>query len=207
MPEQTASVVIDGTALYFRSREGRSERLDYEAFDRELRQGAARELGKPVAQFRPAMFLTTFDPQNDGQVKFLGFLRSRLAWEIETKPLWEADPLPKDAPWDRSERRSEFIRFDASIAFAVGRLVERRDLVIVCSDSFGLAAPLMAAAEYGDTRVVLAFFGHQLDPRWHGLLRDPSCRVQFWDLDDPIEPLFGREPAAARVHSPLSQLR
>lgn len=182
-----AAALIDGTALYFRSREGRGERLDYEALNRTLLERAK------VSSFDPALFFTTYDAQNEGQAKFLAFLRSRLHWKDEPRPVWDADPLPKDAPWERGERRNEFIRFDAPIAFALGRLVERRDIIIVVTDSFALEQPMLAASEYKNTEIVLAFLGHQLDPRWLSVVRGGDSSVQFWDLDESAESLFGRE--------------
>ena len=198
-----AAVLIDGTALYFRAREGRSEgeRLDYEELSRFLRTKAG------VSSFDPAIFFTTYDAQNEGQAKFLSFLRNRLQWEPETRPVWDADPLPKDASWERGERRNEFIRFDAPISFALGRLVERRDLVIVVTDSFGVEQPMLAATEYGNTKIVLAFFGQQLDPRWLPVLRTAEDRIEFWDFDDIAASLFGREPARRPTRSALMQLR
>lgn len=197
-----AAALIDGTALYFRSREGRSERLDYEALNRTLLNHG--QPGRPVAQaFDPALFFTTYDAQNEGQSKFLAFVQNRVRWTVEARPVWEADPLPKDAPWERGERRSEFIRFDASIAFALGRLVERRDRIIVVTDSFGLEQPMVAAAEYGDTEVVLAFFGRQLDPRWLSVIKEG--RIKFWDLDEHSQEVFGKE-APKRPMSGLSNL-
>ena len=198
-----AAVLMDGTALYFRGREGRSEptdRLDYEALQRELltRVGAS--------SFDPALFFTTYDPQNEGQGKFLTFLQNRLHWQVEKRPVWDADPLPKDAPWERSERRNEFIRFDAPISFALGRLLGRRNFVVVVTDSFALEQPMLAAADYGDTEIVLAFFGHQVDPRWLPTVKAENSPVPFWDLDESSEPLFGRERSLIRVKTALARL-
>jgi hypothetical protein len=181
-----AAALIDGTALYFRSREGRSERLDYEALARALQPNAASTLD-------PAVFFTTYDPQHEGQAKFLTFLQTRLRWKVETRPIWDADPLPRDAPWERSERRNEFIRFDSSIAFALGRLLERRDRIIVVSDSFALEQPMLAAAEYNQAEIVLAFFGRQLDQRWLPIVKTGDSKISFWDLDESTEALFGRQ--------------
>jgi hypothetical protein len=200
----SAAVLIDGTAIYFRAREGRSEgeRLDYEELSRYLRERAG------VPNFDPAIFFTTYDAQNEGQAKFLSFVRNRLQWEPETRPVWDADPLPKDAPWERGERRNEFIRFDAPIAFALGRLVDRKELVIVVTDSFAVEQPMLAASAYGKATIVLAFFGQQLDPRWLPVVRGGDNRIEFWDLDEISDSLFGREAAPRRpARSALMQLR
>lgn len=205
---RSAAALIDGTALYFKSREGRAERLDYEALNHRLQANTA-------LAFEPALFFTTYDAQHEGQAKFLTFLQTRLQWKVEARPVWEADPLPKEA-WERGDRRNEFVRFDASIAFALGRLVGRRNRIVVVTNSFALEQPMLAAAEYGQaippevkgnnklnipmikkseptTEVVLAFFGRQLDPRWLPILRGKESKIKFWDLEDDSKALFGRE--------------
>lgn len=198
-PMLRAAALIDGTALYFRSREGRSGRLDYEALNRILTEKAG------VSSFDPALFFTTYDAQNEGQAKFLNFLRTRIQWKDEPRPVWDADPLPKDAPWERTERRNEFIRFDAPIAFALGRLLDRRDKIVVVTDSFGLEQPLLAASEYREAAIVLAFFGRQLDQRWLPVLQ--RSRIDFWDLDDNSEALFGRDATPIVQGSTLANLK
>lgn len=198
---QRAAALIDGTALYFRSREGRSDRLDYEALDRVLAEKAG------VAAFDPSLFFTTYDAQNEGQAKFLTFLRTRLHWKDECRPVWDADPLPKDAPWERTERRNEFIRFDASLAFALGRLVDRRDRVVVVTDSFALEQPMLAAGEYQRAEIVLAFFGRQLDQRWLPVIQGGKTRIKFWDLDEYSQQIFGRESIAVRNPTMLAHLK
>jgi hypothetical protein len=198
---QRAAALIDGTALYFRSREGRSERLDYEALNRELQAKAG------VSAFDPALFFTTYDAQNEGQGKFLAFLRTRIQWKEETLPVWDADPLPDRAPWERSERRNEFIRFDSSIAFALGRLVDRRDRIVVVTDSFALEHPMLAASEYKAAEIVLAFFGRQLDPRWLPIVKGGDSKIKFWDLDESSQALFGRESTSpGRTSTSLAHL-
>jgi hypothetical protein len=156
--------------------------------------------------FDPVIFFTTYDAQNEGQAKFLAFLRSRLDWKIETRAVWDADPLPKDAPWERTERRNEFIRFDSSIAFALGRLLDRRHRIIIVTDSFALEQPMLAAAEYKRAEIVLAFFGSQLDPRWIPIIRGEDSKIRFWDLDQKSEALFDRAFANKRGTTTLSQL-
>ena len=204
MAPYRVAALIDGTALYFRSREGRSERLDYEALNRELLTRDANPRSQ-IASFEPALFFTTSDTQNEGQQKFLTFLQSRIRWTVEPRPVWDADPLPKDAPWERGERRNEFIRFDSSIAFALGRLLDRRQRIVVVTDSFALEQPMSAAAEYGSAEIVLAFFGRQLDPRWLPILKGSEVKIKFWDLDENSQSLFGRE-LPKRVATGLAQL-
>jgi hypothetical protein len=195
-----AAALLDGTALYFRGREGRGDaRLDYEALNDEL-------TAKAGANFDPALFFTTYDAHNEGQQKFLTFLQ-RLRWQVETLPIWDADPLPKDAPWERSDRRSEFIRFDSSIAFALGRLVGRRDKIVIVSDSFALAQPMLAAAEYDEAEIILAFFERQLDPRWLPILKGANCNITFWDLDEESAAIFGREYTNKRSATGLARLK
>lgn len=193
------ALLVDGTAVYFRSREGRStDRLDYEALNRVLLAEA------DTKAFDTALFFTTYDAQNEGQAKFLTFLRTRLEWEVEPRPVWEADPIPERARWERNER-NEFIRFDAAIAYALGRLIEQRDKVLIVTDSFALEHPMMVAAQHKTACVELAFFGRQLDPRWlpivtngnsrdgNGNSKDGKSKIEFLDLDKHSEALFGRE--------------
>src|SRR5262245_53678939 len=117
---RSSALLVDGTAVYFRSREVRGEdRLDYEALNRVLLTEAG------ASSFDPALFFTTYDAQNEGQQKFLAFLQTRLGWDPEPRPVWDADPIPDRARWDRSER-NEFIRFDAAIAYAIETLVDSR---------------------------------------------------------------------------------
>jgi hypothetical protein len=182
-----AALLIDGTAVYFRSREGRSEqRLDYEGLNRVLLAEAG------ISSFDPALFFTTYDAQNEGQAKFLTFIQTRLGWEPDPRPVWDADPLPERARWERTER-NEFIRFDTSIAYALGRLLERRSKIVIVTDSFALEHPMSIAAERGQTNIVLAFFGRQLDPRWLPIVRGGNSKIGFINLDDHSEALFGRE--------------
>jgi hypothetical protein len=207
MPTTRVAALFDGTALYFRSREiyPERERLDYEALSRELLRRPLQGKG-PASSFDPALFFTTFDPQNEGQAKFITFLHSRLHWRVEPRPVWDADPLPKDAPWERGAGRNEFVRFDAPIAFALGRLVDRCDRIVVVTDSFALEQPMSAAAQYGKAEIVLAFFGSQLDPRWMQVIRTSRGNVEFWDLDESPT-LFGGEPPPRSSRTALADLR
>lgn len=196
----STAVLIDGTALYFRSREARAERLDFEALASFLEKRSSPDLVELV------VFFSTFDDANEAQQKFLTFLRTRLRWDVELRPIWEADPLPRDAPWERSARRNEFVRFDAAISFAIGRLVDRYKRIVVVTDSFGVEQPIAAARALEHAQLVLAFFRHSLDPRWHTrLLTGSRGGVEFWDLDE-VPALFGRDPPEASVSSALRRI-
>lgn len=176
-PEKTAALLIDGTALYLRSKDIGIERLNYEALDRFLKQQLE------VRSFSPALFFTAFDPANEGQEKFLSFLKTRLGWFVEAIPIWKADASLRDS--NRSDRSGRDIRFDAYLSFALGRLVDRRDKIVLLSDSYGLAGVASEAATY-KTKIFLSFFGSQLDSRWHAHLFDQQS-VSWIDLDGERE--------------------
>lgn len=57
------------------------------------------------------------------------------------------------------------VRFDTQIAFALGRLAGEASKVVVISDSFALAGPILQSIDRG-TKVELAFFTEELDRRW-----------------------------------------
>ena len=155
--ERRPFFLVDGTAIYFRGREGRpnTQRLDYEGLNRILLAEAG------AASFDPAIFFTTYDQQNDTQAKFLAFIQTRLGWEVEPRPVWDADPLPTASELGTRRAQPQFIRFDASMAYALGRLVQQRSHIIVVTDSFALQHPMLIAAEHTQTKIVLSFFGHQ----------------------------------------------
>lgn len=184
------ALLIDGSALFLKTRarlaqRHQSARLDYTKLDQLMRRQAG--LAAEGENFDPAIFFTTVDRSNDGQVKFLKVIE-QLGWDVEALPLWEADPFPRDAVF--AEGRNEFIRFDSSIAFALGYLSELKGRIVVVSDSYGLAKPLQAAASYGEARIVLAFYRQELDPRWSAFL-NANPDVEFWDLEAHDEELFG----------------
>lgn len=184
MKSQTA-LLIDGTALYFAGTQ-RHERFDLEKLHKELLTRAQ------VKSWSPALFFSVVDYRNEKQIKFHDFLRAKNGWEIEEAIAWEADPIPPSV----TVRNSGLIRFDPKISFALGRLMDRRNRIIVVSDSFGLAVPMSAAAACKHCEIVLAFFGQQLDTRWYRIFKESN--IVFWNLDDMlfVDPQQERKPSS-----------
>jgi hypothetical protein len=184
--------LIDGSALYMAARdlhEGRQ--LDYHGFVRVLSEKANLQAGGSGSKTRWVMW-TSASPQNEGQNRFLDFAKKELQWDVRrVSPADSFMVEPNSIRDDSPSTRNRLVRFDASIAFAIARLAENNGIVVV-SDSFPLAQPMLLARRLGSEPPFLAFFSRALDNRWHGLLRrEPSETLQFIDLDDSEELLFG----------------
>ncbi len=74
------------------------------------------------------------------------------------------------------------------MAFAMGRLASDHRIVLI-SDSFALAEPLVRSARTAHSRNAIAFFGRLLDSRWQRVLQ--SHQVEFVDLSNLEEEIFG----------------
>ena len=93
------------------------------------------------------------------------------------------------------------------MAFALGRLVDRRDQIIVVTNSFALEQSMLAAVvEYKQAEIVLAFFGRQLDQRWLSVVQGGNSWIKFWDLDENSEAIFGQS-ALVRNSTMLAHLK
>lgn len=143
-------------------------------------------------------------PQNPGQTRFLQYAERELRWRVRRfhpSEGYMVDPVSIGLTGDtRSVNR--LLRFDASIAFAIGRVAEDHRIAVV-TDSFAVAEPLLRAARMagnGCTNVV-AFFSRLLDPRWQRLLRgeergaEGGVPIKLLDLDEHEEQLFGAQKA------------
>jgi hypothetical protein len=180
--------LCDGTAVYhFIRQTGDGRQLDYTR----LRDLIARNI-------RPdwTLFFTANDPSNDAQVRFLDFVRERLGWDVEAVPFTDAIIPPASVTTVEGNQPRPYIRFDAQIAFALGRLAGTFDRVLIISDSFAISRPVLETARRG-TSVTLAYFGSALDPRWHRILREaPNQRsISLFDLDPYADELFGGRTA------------
>lgn len=202
-----AIVLIDGSALYMAARllyEGRQ--LDYHGLVRVLTE-ACPGLERPGPQSRTSWVMwTSAAAQNAGQNRFLDFAENDLQWEVRRVAPSDSFTVEPSQVLDASPNtRNRLVRFDASIAFAMGRLAEKRRIVVV-SDSFGLAQPLLLARQVPGFEhrepAVLAFFSQALDSRWQGLLR--KSEKLFVGLDDFEEQLFGSRIQEGRKH-PVDQ--
>jgi hypothetical protein len=148
---------------------------------------------------------TASSPQNLGQGRFLDFAEHELHWSV--RPFSPADsfmiePATLVGLSPDKGAANRLMRFDASIAFAIGRLLEQQPHLVVITDSFALAEPLRLATQIGlrvGKRPVLAFFGRALDSRWQGVFRKEAERgPQFVDLDDFEDRLFGASTSPDR---------
>lgn len=191
-----SAVFIDGSALYMAARslyEGRQ--LDYHALIR-LLTSEISGVDKPGANSLTLWVMWTASaPQNAGQNRFLEFAENDLKWEVRRISPAESFIVEPSSLLDLSQStRSRLVRFDASIAFAMGRLAEKRRLVVV-SDSFALAQPLVLSHQvsgFGESKPsVFAFFGRALDPRVQTVLRKEPGAVTLVDFDDHEDQLFG----------------
>ena len=129
---------------------------------------------------------------NPGQAKFLDFVEMKLDWEVRRfKPAdsYMVDLISNMALGGSSHMAQRLMRFDALIAFAMGRLAETHQIMLV-TDSFALADPLRRAIEISGQEAYLAFFGRALDSRWLRVIRS-TPKLNFIDLDDFSEELFG----------------
>jgi len=140
---------------------------------------------------------TSAAPANTGQANFLEFTEQRLKWQVRRV-------LPRDAlmiepaalfiPTDASTTILRLSRFDASISFAMGRLADTHQIVVV-SDSYPLFEPLRRINERWEQergKCFVAFFGHSMENRWGVAFKDQHA-PEFINLDDSEAELFGIE--------------
>jgi hypothetical protein len=190
-PGPTPSLLVDGSALFFGQRAASP--------DMNLNYGGLLDLIQRHAgvqgQFKPAYFFTAGDESNEKQAKFHQMISENLRWTVRQTPPHEAsvnNSLLGDAP-------ARIIRFDALIAYSLGRLAGRDDIsrVFVISDSWPLAACVKDCVGRG-TPVTICFFGNFIDTRWHKVFRDSaSDKLDFLDLDREPK-LFNRPRANLR---------
>lgn len=198
------AVLIDGSALFLASRSIHEDRsLDYRGLVHVLLDRVpALESPRSDRSGCTWVMWTSASSQNPGQQKFLSFAERELNWEV--RPFAPVDSFmvePSTILGISADPRSagRLVRFDASIAFAAGRLADKRRLIVV-SDSFALADALSRVATIGGqtNRPILAFFGSFLDSRWQRMLRREETSVEFIDLDAHEDRLFGTAPTAAQ---------
>ena len=197
------AILVDGSSLFFAARALFPDRnLNYHALNELIH---ARVGSDGLA--KPALLFSSIDPGNDKQQKFVEFIEHQLHWDVQRIQPHDAticNPLLTDSVF-----RS--IRFDAWIAYALGRLAGRDEgqKVVVVSDSWSLAGPVQECAAR-NTSVTVCFFGSVIDTRWHKVFRDcaqDGVPVDFLDLDDDTEKLFNRaKPARGKEGHRLTLL-
>ena len=241
--KQLGAVLMDGSALFFAARDlYPGIPLNYEELTNCLREaawspefGCANQSTGPCGIFPPAIQPAALDypprtswimwaatsPKNEGQGRFLKHVHG-LGWDIRSfspADSFMVDPVTTLSLAAGSRIGERMTRFDASIAYMIGRLAETCQIVLL-SDSFALAEPLVRAAKsrYEAERRnakaedreprqmppnILSFFGRALDPRWFAVIRDwksdgmNDC-VQFFDLETRAHMLLGVSPARER---------
>lgn len=194
-------LLADGSALFFASRQQFPDRnLNYRALERIIAEHVGADT--PAS---PAMLFSSIEPANEKQLKFVEFIEQNLKWSVQRIAPHDAtvcNPLLTDGVF-------RHIRFDAWIAYAIGRLAGKTDRrIVVVSDSWPLNGPIQECASRG-TAVTVCFFGGVIDTRWHRVFREQAAagRIDFLDLDDHSESLFDRaKPTRGKEDYRLSVL-
>lgn len=204
------AVLIDGSALFLASAsrimDGR--RLNYFALvDLLVREVEGLKTPSESTDSIWTMW-TSADPSNAGQSKFLEFAEQRLRWQVRASLPWQSFVIEPEALFGLNAdtaKSGRLVRFDTSIAFAMGRLAESHRLIVV-SDSFTLRESMIRVNEHWGAEhgpCVHAFFGQACDPRWR-TVRKSSGDPLFIDLDDHQAELFGLE-TSEEVRRPAAQ--
>lgn len=192
------AVLIDGSALFFASRLREDLRLNYFELISVLIEAVPGL--RPPGEDESSLWTmwTASDPRNSGQAKFLEFAEQRLQWNVRRALPQAAYTVEPEVLFGLGAvdlgRASRLIRFDAPIAFAIGRLAETHRIIVV-SDSFALSDTMLRVDEAwgpANGQPVLAFFGYAIDSRWRPILRGKGAHG-FVDLDDHEARLFGLE--------------
>lgn len=208
--ESRFAILMDGGAVYFAVRDlYEGLQLEYPELARILCRKYPTELRPPDPRTRAnpdqlwAMW-TSFHSQNIGQARFLDYAEQTLGWNVRRfapSDSYTIDPqttlgLSKSSDGGSSRVVNRLIRFDASIAYTIGRIAKTHKIVLI-SDSYSLAEPLVRAAGLRSGKNCVVFFGRLLDPRWLGLRKSASDFLDFIDLDEESEALFGARPVAS----------
>lgn len=209
---QKFAVLIDGSALFLAVRSIGIEddrKLNYFALIEALCNDARLQGLRPAGEGSESLWAmwTAADPRNQGQEKFLEFAEQRLRWQVRRTAPSKAFMVEPSALYgvggpSEPAKSHRLMRFDASIAFAMGRLADERKLVLV-SDSYALREPMARVNEHGGD-CSLAFFRHALDSRWLADLglhaKRDAVADRFMDLDAHAASLFGtHEKEVARA--------
>lgn len=200
-PPTKIAVFMDAGAVFFAARALHEDKqLDYAVLMQVIaKQGFPLPGGPPTLDPHDMplwVMWTSSIAQNPGQVRFLQHAERDLKWRVRRfHPAdgYMVDPVSVGLTGDtRSVNR--LLRFDASIAFAIGRVAEDHRIAVI-TDSFALAEPLQRAATMSGqgSPNLIVFFSRLLDPRWQRRLReeDGPAAIQLLDLDEHEQQLFG----------------
>lgn len=185
------ALLVDGSALFFGQRAVSPDKsLDYSVLQEMLIQRDSH--GWPA---RPAYFFTAADEANEKQAKFHLMISGQLGWTVRQVVPPEANTVNALL----SDSTARIIRFDALIAYAMGRLAGREDVsrIFVISDSWPLASCIKDCIGRG-TPVTVCFFGDCIDQRWHKVFREAEgSGLDFLDLERDAR-LFNRPRISRR---------
>ncbi len=167
--ETNVIVLADLTAL-FSTRERFRKNIDYKAVDAFIKE---KMNVKTVND--NSVFFTLYHPANEGQKNFIKFLKSELGWNVEGV---KTTDIKRDVDYKQ-------YRFDARICYELGVLFQPEidTRILVISDSFELATPMIDSAREHNTEITLGFFSDALDGRWYKILQDPANRINFLDFE------------------------
>jgi hypothetical protein len=188
------TILADGSALFFGQRAVSPEKtLDYT----ELCSLLQAQCGSKTPA-RTALYFTAADDSNEKQAKFHDVL-GNMGWTVYQVPPQEASM----ANTLLSDQHVRIIRFDAMIAYALGRLTAKTETpqnVVIISDSWPLWGPVHDCASRGHN-ITIAYFGNVIDTRWHKAFRDAETAKEsltFLDLDLAHAKLFSRSRTVRR---------
>lgn len=190
------AVFMDAGAVFFAARDmHEGQQLAYPALMDLLAKKGFLLPGPSSGDDHQWVMWSSAVAQNPGQTRFLQYAERELRWRVRRfRPAdgYMVDPVNVGLT---GETRNRLLRFDASIAFAIGRVAADHRIAVV-TDSFAVAEPLLRAARLSRQTNVIAFFGRLLDPRWQSLLREEVHReegvpIELLDLDEYEEQLFG----------------
>jgi len=162
-------VLADLTAL-FSTRERFRKNINYKAVDEFIK---TKMNIKNIND--DSVFFTLYHPGNEKQNNFIKFLKSELNWNVEGIKTFDI----------RKGIEYQQYRFDTQIAYELGLLFrpEEPTRILVISDSFELAKPMIEVAGEHNTEVTLGFFSDALDGRWYKILQNPENKINFLDFE------------------------
>lgn len=166
--EELVSVLGDLTALY--AARSRRKPINYEKMKSILLKSVN------VEKFEENHWYTLYSDNNEAQASFVKNLRET-GWNI----------VPKNPRDIKRGLNTRDYRFDSHICYQIGLSVNDLDHIIIVSDSFELYDQIKNAQKVDDNiKFTLAFFGENLDGRWHKVLNDPDNSINWIDLDEVL---------------------
>lgn len=170
-----AVLLADLSQLYFaHSRLNPAGKIDYPSMVKSI----AEHMN--VESFDSKFGWTSLESSNPGQVRFLNALGEKGNWKI-------CDYTPRKAAVfsERGYKKmspEQAIRFDTQIAYALARLVDHSEKILILSGAYSLFHPMLDAKDRG-VDIALAFFQEEVDPRWLEV-RGGENPLDFLDLSD-----------------------